>query len=124
MGKIPVDTANKMLCLVRPIAEDIVKNWEQFENVVENFELTIGDDREEMIVQLQKIMRSLNDNLDELEYAGAMVDNFKVGAIDFPSKVNDLEAMLCWTLGESEVLHYHKPGESTEKRILLKEILE
>jgi len=124
MGRIPVDTANKMLCLVRPIADDIVRAWKQFEGILDTFEDTKGGARQDMTMQLEKVMRGLNDNLDELEYVGAMVDNFKLGAIDFPSTVNDIEAMLCWAPGETEILHYHKPGESVDKRVLLKEILE
>ncbi len=124
MGRISIDTANKMLCLVRPIADDIVRAWTQFENILANFEETNGDARQEMIVQFERIMRGLSDNLDELEYAGAAVDNFRVGAIDIPSVVDGSDTMLCWMPGEAEILHHHKPGESIDKRVLLREILE
>lgn len=119
---ITTDIANKMLSLVRPITEEIARNWAQIQEVINR----LGKDQADYVAlgdKLEKLARSLNNNIDELEELGCIVDSYK-GTIDFPSKLDGDEVMLCWSLGEQEVLHYHRPGDVIKRRLLLKETLE
>ena len=126
---IALDTANKMLPLVRPITEDIVKNWTEVDQAVQLLrEQKEKKQSEEVQLQtttrIHKLTRQLTENLDELESLGCIVESYELGIIDFPSEVDGEAIMLCWSVDEKEISHYHKPGETVKQRLLLKETLE
>jgi hypothetical protein len=62
--------------------------------------------------------------IDELEQLGCFIESFKEGIVDFPSTIDKADVMLCWKLGEEEVLHYHRRGENIEHRLLIVRELE
>ena len=31
----------------------------------------------------------------------------EIGLVDFPAKINGLEVLLCWRLGEEQISYYH-----------------
>jgi hypothetical protein len=127
---IPIETANKMLPLVSPIAKEMQKTWKQVINNTSLLEkIFSSEDKQpelltEITMVMKKAMKAIGKNLDELEDLGCIVESFRDSVIDFPSEVDGEEVMLCWKLGEDEVLHYHRPGEMIRHRLLVNQVLE
>jgi hypothetical protein len=127
---ISIDTANKMLLLVRPITEELTNTWIDIVVQAEKLkqaQLPDSDDPQsvfESATEMHRLVQDLNRNIDELEQLGCVVESFDRGTIDFPSILENEPVMLCWTLGENEVFHYHRLGENARHRLLIKQVLE
>ncbi len=127
---ISIETANKMLPLVAPITEEMKGAWEQMISNTKRLEkiFSAEDERPEKLSEIAQLMRkatkTISKNLDELESLSCIVESFKDGVVDFPSEVDGEEVMLCWRLGEEEVSHHHKRGESIRHRLLINQVLE
>jgi len=127
---ISIDTANKMLSLVRPITEELISTWTEILARAERIkQLKLSDFDESQGIfksatDMYRLVQDLNRNIDELEQLGCVVESFDKGTIDFPSTLENEPVMLCWTLGESEISHYHKLGENARHRLLIKQVLE
>lgn len=130
MPNISIDTANKMLSLVRPITEQTVEAWEQIEVSREQLKKIVisDDDQHDLLARVAKDFERatniINSNLDEFESLGCVVESYEEGIIDFPSEIDGDEIMLCWKLGEDEILHHHKRGETYLQRLLVRQVLE
>lgn len=126
---ISLETANKMLPLVKPITEEMKKAWKQAVSSTKELEKLCQSDEEKpeqmasIAVDLQRATKVVSKNLDELEGLGCIVESFE-GVIDFPSEIEGEEVMLCWKLGEEEVSHHHKRGETIRHRLLINQVLE
>jgi len=112
---ISVEVANKMLSLISPIVLDLQEKW----TIVNNNISDTGN-----VCSLQKAIRTICRRLDEIEELGCFLEDIEKGVVDFPSKVDNEKVMLCWKLGEEEILHYHKRGENVRRRLLIKQVLE
>ena len=55
--------------------------------------------------------RSLEQALREIEQLGCVVKDLEIGLIDFPCRVGDREAYLCWRLGEPSIRFWHTTDE-------------
>ena len=57
----------------------------------------------------------LESLLDELLAVGCMLHE-PTGVIDFRSMLDGRPVALCWTLGDTQVRHWHEPGRSHDDR--------
>lgn len=125
---ITLETANKMLPLVTPITRDVVDTWKKIAQAVGVFTRVRKTSNPEKMLkcaqQLFELTQCLNENIDELEGLGCVVESYEKGVVDFPSMVEGEEIMLCWTLGEQKINHYHRLGQTCSNRLLLTQILE
>lgn len=55
-------------------------------------------------------------HVNNIERHGAQLKDVEVGLIDFPSKRNEEEILLCWKYGEKEISHYHGPEDGYQGR--------
>lgn len=55
-------------------------------------------------------------HVNNIERHGAQLKDVEVGLIDFPSKLNEEEILLCWKYGEKEISHYHGPEDGYQGR--------
>ncbi len=130
MSKITIDTANKMLPLVKPITEQMVKAWKQIVVNREQLKEIIASDDDEYALlahvarNFERATSTINNNIDELESLGCTIESYAQGVVDFPSEIEGEEIMLCWKLGEDEILHHHKRGETYQQRLLVRQVLE
>lgn len=46
-------------------------------------------------------------HIARIKEIGAILQDIGSGLVDFPMKLGDQEVMLCWRLGEPEVLYFH-----------------
>ncbi len=111
-----VDKANTILPKVKKKFDEILccKNnvmdiQEELQNLSDSncsFEKFIKKKQE-----LNHIVTSLYNLIQELEDMGVMVKSVDEGLLDFPSIRYDEEIWLCWKLGENKVKFWHGKDE-------------
>ncbi|MCA9076157.1 MAG: DUF2203 domain-containing protein [Planctomycetaceae bacterium] len=112
-----IEDANRMLPLVRAIVADIVQLASDIEdrqdrlNVVSDRQSERDDLYAEELQQMQHEIDQDEDRLDdfiqELVDLGVELQDAIVGEVDFRTRVDGREVLLCWKLGEAEVSHWH-----------------
>jgi len=55
--------------------------------------------------------RILQQTVREIEQLGCVIKDLGIGLVDFPCRVGDREAYLCWRLGEPSIGFWHTPDE-------------
>lgn len=135
MKIIPIDIANNMLPLVKPITEEIIELWNKMLKVLDKMQNGLQDcnacfnqesiedlcqNTQDLRVETEKLSSEINSNIDEMENLGCMIENYGLGIVDFPSVLEGQEVMLCWQIGEEEIKYYHLKGESFKDRKLIK----
>ncbi len=113
-----VDSANKMLPLVRSIATDLVTKFRDLNDLRARLEVLQGSRREALTgphreeveaveCDFDKIKAELCALLEELRELGVECKG-PDGLVDFPAIVDDREVCLCWKVGELEVKFWHE----------------
>jgi hypothetical protein len=114
-----IEEANQCLPLVRAITGDLVQLANE---VVERRQrlamLTAGRDRQEgnpysdelvaIESEIEKDAIRLRGYIDELVELGVEPKSAIDGLVDFPSLMDGRIVLLCWKLGEPEVMHWHE----------------
>ena len=111
-----LEQANRMLPLVRRIVQDIVSHYEQWQQVVGEFEVATGkmrdveasDRAEAMQIEAQRIAEEIQHFIEELEALGVQFKGFDLGLVDFPSEMDGRPVLLCWKLNEPEIAYWHE----------------
>ncbi|MDA8344539.1 MAG: DUF2203 domain-containing protein [Thermaerobacter sp.] len=62
-----------------------------------------------------------NARIADINRTGCQLKSVELGLVDFPSKIDEQEVLLCWKLGEDALRHYHTPLEGFDGRQLLPE---
>lgn len=110
-----VDDANRMLPLVRRIAEDIASDYVAWQRTLRAAEAIAAgtpspDDAEQlraMHAEAQRLAGDLDHCLSELAALGVECKGYVDGLVDFPAMRDGVEVRLCWRLGEPSVAHWH-----------------
>ena len=114
-----VEQANAALPLVRAITADLVRLSRE---VIERRErlalLSAGrsasakdpytEELSQIEEELDKDTEQLQAYVEELRDLGVEPKSGPEGLVDFPAMMDDRIVLLCWKLGESEVLHWHE----------------
>ncbi len=112
-----VESANKMLPLVRSIATDIVAKYRDLDGLRGRLELLRGTRREglpaahrEEVEQVEHEFERVKNEFcalaEELRGLGVELKG-PDGLVDFPAIRDNREVCLCWKLGEPEVMFWH-----------------
>jgi len=113
-----IDQANAMLPLVRAItgdlaklAKDVVERRHRLALLTSGRELKPGDPYSDELAQMESELESdairLQEYVDELRELGLEPKGAVEGLVDFPCKLDGRIVLLCWRLGEPEVLYWH-----------------
>lgn len=117
------EEANRMLPLVRRIAEDIrdthrllVERYPVYVNAVDAMGQATSlheiDARQEEEValrdELEEYKQRIHDYAVELAKLGVQLKGESDGLVDFPSLRDGRVVLLCWRLGEPSVAHWHE----------------
>lgn len=124
-----VEEANRALPLVKAIVGDIVRHYEQVEElqgrlsrVTRERKRQADDLYSEELAQTQAELTVQEDHLreyiEELKKLGVELKS-EDGLCDFPSMMDGREVYLCWRLGEPQVSHWHEleAGFAGRKRL-------
>jgi len=113
-----IDQANAMLPLVRAItsdlaalAKDVVERRHRLALLTSGRDLKPGDPYSDELAQMEGELERdairLQGYVDELRELGVEPKGAVEGLVDFPSLMDGKLVLLCWRLGESEVLYWH-----------------
>ena len=95
--------AMNTLPLVKKIVADILRTGQAIR------ELSVEIEKPEEDPEINRLMDQLDELFDEIEALGCFYKdwNFTVGLVDFPSKINGKDMLLCWKSDEETIGHYH-----------------
>lgn len=111
-----VEEANRTLPLISRIVADLVREHQQWEDKVREFELaTVGStpERPDAIAELlqieaQRLARDIEGYISELADLGVICKGMDTGLVDFPGKLDGRDVFYCWKLGEPSVMYWHE----------------
>jgi hypothetical protein len=114
-----IDQANAMLPLVRAItsdlsalAKDVVERRHRLALLTSGRDFKPGDpysdELAQMEAELERDASRLQEYVDELRQLGVEPKGAVEGLVDFPCQLDGKLVLLCWKLGESEVLYWHE----------------
>lgn len=114
-----IEQANATLPLVRAIttdlanlARDVVDRRHRLGLLTAGRELKKGDPYSDELAQIEKDLQRdgqrLQEFVNELRELGVEPKGAVDGLIDFPAEMDGRIVLLCWKLGEPEVLHWHE----------------
>jgi hypothetical protein len=61
-------------------------------------------------------VKALQNAMDEIEDAGALVKDLDIGLLDFMTRYRDRDVCLCWKLGEDAIRFWHGEEEGFRGR--------
>ena len=104
-----VEEANSSLSYVRRIVDDITAVYQQIVEMRRKLE-ELGESQFSLSPdsEYEQLMDRLGLLVDELHGMGAELKDFEKGLVDFPSRQNDREVLLCWKQGEDRIEHWHE----------------
>ena len=125
-----IDQANATLPLVRAItgdlatlAKDVVERRHRLALLTSGRDLKPGDPYSDELTQMEADLERdairLQGYVDELRELGVEPKGAVEGLVDFPCMMDGKLVLLCWKLGESEVLYWHDLDSGFAGRQLL-----
>ena len=111
-----VEEANRTLPLVSKIVADLVREHEQWEDKVREFELaTVGSSPEKpdaiaelLQMEAQRLARDIEGYITELSDLGVICKGMDTGLVDFRGQIDGRDVYYCWKLGEPSVMFWHE----------------
>lgn len=108
-----LQSANRTLPLVRRIAEDIRALYPTLRERVEAFQRVSIDtatkaELSELRSRIDDVARQINSCLAELDQIGCVFKGFEEGLVDFYTWYDGRPVLLCWKVGEPEIMHWHE----------------
>lgn len=111
-----VEEANRTLPLVSKIVADLVREHQQWEDKVREFELaTVGSSPEkpDAIAELlqfeaQRLAKDIEGYIAELSNLGVICKGMDTGLVDFRGQIDGRDVYYCWKLGEPSVMYWHE----------------
>lgn len=73
----------------------------------------LNDDPETMTAMIElnknyyRALAEMYERMHDLHLQGCMIKDLENGLVDFFSKYNDQDVMLCWKFGENKLTHWH-----------------
>ena len=113
-----IEQANAMLPLVRAIcsdlaglARDVMERRHRLALLTAGRDLKTGDPYSDELAQMESDLERdavrLQEYVNELKELGVEPKGAVEGLVDFPCELDDRVVLLCWKLGEPEVLYWH-----------------
>lgn len=111
-----VEEANRTLPLVSKIVADLVREHQQWEDKVREFELaTVGSTPEKpdaiaelLQMEAQRLARDIEGYIAELSDLGVICKGMDTGLVDFRGQIDGRDVYYCWKLGEPSVMYWHE----------------
>jgi hypothetical protein len=112
------DEADKTLPLVRVIVRDIVADYDVFSKKSQELNaitarMATKPSKEDLRVQQEledsvgAVKKRIAEAALELEELGIELKDCQLGLVDFPSKIGDEIAYLCWKYNEEKIAFWH-----------------
>lgn len=117
-----VDEANRALPLVRAIVADIVELYSSVHDRRErlarirqlpgsrnrNEDSPHGEELAQIEEEVERDIHRVEEFVDELRNLGVELKDPVIGLVDFWSRMDGRDVLLCWKLGEEEIGYWHE----------------
>jgi hypothetical protein len=101
--------AQRALPYVRRVVGDICQAYRQAVDIQHRLDQpTIDDQADSLRKQYDRLMDQLNRYVDELRDVGVELKDYDRGLVDFPAHHEGREVLLCWKLGETDIIAWHE----------------
>jgi hypothetical protein len=109
-----LEEARRALPLVRQVAEDLQRVADQIGAIPNGIPFVYGvvaeddlpDDARARLVSLRDQLHALVRELGEI---GVALKGLQPVLVDFPWEREGQQVLLCWAVGEPDILHWHTP---------------
>jgi len=127
MRVFTLEEANAALTELRPIVERMVQHRrdltaaqtrqvELVTRIAGNGGDMVPSDLHDLAETIQREADAISDCAERINQAGAQVKSLEEGLLDFPAKRGEEDVLLCWKLGEDEILFWHGTNEGFSGR--------
>ena len=117
-----LEEANEAVAELRPVVERMVEHGRRLaaaqreqRELVTRIAGNGGDmqpsDLRELAEAVQQEADAIAACAQEIDAAGAQIKSLEEGLLDFPSRRQGEEVLLCWKLGEDEIRYWHGVDE-------------
>ena len=107
-----VDEANALLPHLAPALVELRDKFEQGTRIRSTLErIAAGNGWSERRAEWQRILERVAELVGRLDEWGIELRDISTGLVDFPARIDDADALLCWRLGEPEVAYWHRPED-------------
>ena len=117
-----LEEANAVVTELRPVVELLVEHGRKLADAQrEQRELVTriaGNGGDMQPSDLRELSQTIQQEADaiavcaqEIDAAGAQIKSLEEGLLDFPSRREGEEVLLCWKLGEGEIEYWHGVDE-------------
>ena len=117
-----LEEANAAVTELRPVVERMVQHGRKLADAQrEQRELVTriaGNGGDMQPSDLRELSQTIQQEADaiavcaqEIDAAGAQIKSLEEGLLDFPSRREGQEVLLCWKLGEDEIRYWHGVDE-------------
>jgi hypothetical protein len=117
-----LEEANAAVVELRPVVERMVEHGRNLVaaqrgqmELVTRIAGNGGDmqpsDLHELAETIQREADAIAACAEEINAAGAQIKSLEEGLLDFPSRRDDEDVLLCWKLGEDEIAYWHGVDE-------------
>ena len=112
-----LEEARKTLPYVRRVVSDIVAVYRRWKDGVRRYEVIAAssrsdrgesDEQIELREEVEGFARQISAYLEELSSVGCVLKGFDDGLVDFHSRLEGRDILLCWRLGEEDITHWHE----------------
>jgi len=112
-----LEEARKTLPYVRRVVSDIVAVYRRWKDGVRRYEVIAAssrsdrgeaDEQIELRDEVEGFARQISAYLEELSNVGCVLKGFDDGLVDFHSRLDGRDILLCWRLGEEDITHWHE----------------
>ncbi|OGC88984.1 MAG: hypothetical protein A2142_03590 [candidate division Zixibacteria bacterium RBG_16_48_11] len=91
--------------LIRKLQEQVLKEYPIVKEIAEGKVSDVGfSDSSEYLHRTNFISREIQ----KISKSGILIKDLKKGLVDFPHLSEEKEVLLCWELGEEEILFWHE----------------
>jgi hypothetical protein len=112
-----VDDANALLPYLAPALVELREKFEAATRIRESIARSAAnngwsENRDEELKTVERVMQLMQ----RIEEWNLQLRDVSTGLVDFPAIIGDVEAFLCWRLGEPEVAYWHSPEDGFRGR--------
>jgi hypothetical protein len=115
-GSWTPERANRALPLVRRIADDLVREFTEWQDLVARFEVASlrstaerpDAEADRLAREVQRAAKEVQGFVAELTELGVECKSLETGLMDFPGEHDGRIVYFCWQRGEPKVAHWHE----------------
>ena len=112
-----LDEANALLPYLAPTLIELRDKFEEAADIrmaIANSSANNGGSKHRE--EWSRFLARVAELLDRLREWEVVLRDISTGLVDFPARINDDDAYLCWKLGEAEVAFWHSPEDGFQGR--------